>query len=176
MIVSVKNGEFFKIYINGELWLDAPVVQDIDARYGLQPTLLIFQDDDGDDGTILCSEIGIWDVALTQGEATGLGNASTSTVSAIPTIESHSNATLGQNYPNPFTVSTTFPYQVTKTGNVVFRILDVRGKEVGVINEGSRVPGDYELVLQHGNLNAGVYYVQMITSGEVSTRKMVVSK
>ena len=176
MIVSVKNGEFFRVYINGELWLDAPIIQDIDARYALQPVLGIFQDDDGDDGTILCSELGIWDVALTEGEAAGLGNASTSSTTAVPDLISDHNASLGQNYPNPFSVSTIFPYQIKKASTVAFRILDVNGKEVRIINEGNKAPGDYELVLQPENLSAGIYYVQMITNSTVSTRKMIVTK
>jgi len=174
MIVSVKNGEFFKVYVNGELWLDA-AAQDIDGRYGLQPVLGIFQDDDGDDGTILCSELAIWDVALSQGEATGLGNAST-VPSGILNHTSDQNTLLGQNYPNPFSVSTTFPYMIKKTGTVTFRILDVNGKEVRLINEGNKAPGDYELVLQHENLNSGIYYLQMITNSAINTRKMIVTK
>jgi len=174
MIVSVKNGEFFRIYINGELWLDA-VAQDIDGRYGLQTVLGIFQDDDGDDGTLKCSELAIWDVALTQGEATGLGNASASTTD-IPNFTSDQNVSLGQNYPNPFFVSTTFPYQLKKAGNVAFRIFDINGKEVRSINEGNKAPGDYELVLLRENLSAGIYYLQMISNSTVNTRKMIVSK
>ncbi len=176
MIVSVKNGEFFRVYINGELWLDAPIIQDVDARYGLQPVLGIFQDDDGDDGTILCSELGIWDVALTEGEAAGLGNATTSTTTAVPDYTSKNSASLGENYPNPFSLSTTFPYQIKNAGTVAFRILDVNGKEVRTISGGHRAPGAYELVLQPENLGAGIYYVQMITNSTVSTRKMIISK
>jgi hypothetical protein len=172
MLVSVKNGEFFKVYLNGELWLDG-LVQDIDARYGLQPTLDIFQDDDGDDGTILCSELGIWDVALSEGEATALGNATTSITSGIPGVASE-KAGLGESYPNPFSTYTTLPYQITTAGNVTFRVFDANGKVVRTILEGQRTPGAYQLVLQRNNLNAGIYSVQMITGQTVSTRKIVV--
>lgn len=172
MLVSVKNGEFFKIYMNGELWLEG-LVQDIDARYGLEPTLLIFQDDDGDDGTILCSELGIWDVALTPGEASALGNATTSVTSGIPEAEKQ-KAGLGECYPNPFSSYTTLPYQITEAGNVTFRILDTNGKVVRTIQEGRRTPGAYELILHRNNLGAGFYQVQMLTGKTVTTRKIIV--
>ena len=76
MVISVNNGEFFNVYLNGELWLTG-TPQDVDGRWALVNELLIFADDDGDDATINCSELGIWDVALTAGQASELGNAST---------------------------------------------------------------------------------------------------
>jgi len=76
MVVSVKNGEFFRVYLNGELWLEKTLLP-VDGRWALVNELLIFADDDGDDGTINCSELGIWGVALTDAQVTELGNAST---------------------------------------------------------------------------------------------------
>ncbi len=73
MVVTVKNGEFFKVYINGELWLDA-TGQPLDGRWGLSNSLLLFADNDGDDGEILCSEVGLWEVALTENEVKALGS------------------------------------------------------------------------------------------------------
>ncbi|HLO58414.1 MAG TPA: Ig-like domain-containing protein [Bacteroidales bacterium] len=174
MIVSVKNGEFFKLYINGELWLDA-AAQDIDGRYGLESVLGIFQDDDGDDGTIICSELGIWDVALSEGEAAGLGNPLNSEVTGIHNIENESG-NLDQNYPNPFRQFTTLPYQVTKAGDVTFRVLDMSGKEVRTIREGYKTPGNYKVEFSRSNLSAGVYYVQMAANNTSKTIKMVITE
>jgi len=176
MLVSVKNGEggFFKIYMDGVLWLDAEA-QPIDGRYALGAILQIFQDDDGDDGTIKCSELGIWDVALTAAEALDLDKATNSTV-GILNLQASRNSDLGQNFPNPFSTSTTFPYQIKESGNVTFRIIDLTGKEIEVINQGNKTPGDYQLVLQTEKLNNGIYYFQMTTNNKVSTKKMVVFK
>lgn len=172
MIVSVKNGEFYKVYMNGELWLDA-TGQDVDGRYALEPTLGIFQDDDGDDGTIRCSELAIWDVALTPGEASALGNATTSVTTDIKDLGTK-KAGLGESYPNPFSTYTNIPYRVSEAGNVTFRIYDVNGKVVRTIEDGHRAPGSYEVVLQRDDLSAGIYHVQMITGHSVETRKIVV--
>jgi len=172
MLVSVKNGEFFRIYIDGVLWLDA-APQDLDGRYGLSPILQIFQDDDGDDGDINCSELGIWDVALTEAEAVALGDATT-TANGISKLQAGRNSDLGQNYPNPFSSITTFPYQVLEKGSVTFRILDLSGKEIERINAGVKTPGEYHLELNAEKLPNGIYNVQMETTRGVSIQKMVI--
>jgi hypothetical protein len=74
MVVSVKNGEFFKIYIDGVLWKDGDI-QAIDSRFALASSLILFGDNDGEDGTINCSELGIWDIALDADQALELGGA-----------------------------------------------------------------------------------------------------
>jgi len=79
MIVSVKNGEFFRIYIDGVLWLDGTAGA-VDSRFGLASSLMLFGDNDGDDGTIDCSEVGIWDVALDADQAATLGGANNARV------------------------------------------------------------------------------------------------
>jgi len=171
MIVSVQNEVSFRIYIDGTLWLDA-APQALDDRYGLGSVLQIFQDDDGDDGDIRCSELGIWDVALTEAEAVALGNATTT--NGINKLQASRNSDLGQNYPNPVTAYTTFPYKVVEKGNITFRIFNQAGAEVIQINEGVQVPGDYKLEVSADNLPNGVYSVQMETSRGVSVQKMVI--
>jgi len=81
---------------------------------------------------------------------------------------------LGQNYPNPFSYSTTFPYQVNKTGNVGFRLMDVTGKTVETMDEGNKTPGEYILQYNTEKLKPGMYYIQLLNENRISTRKMVV--
>ncbi len=40
MIISVSNGDFFRVYLNGELWLDG-TPQSVDERFALASTLLL---------------------------------------------------------------------------------------------------------------------------------------
>jgi len=173
MIVSVKNGEFFRIYVNGELWLDSPNIQDVDGRYGLAPTIYIFQDGDGDDGTLSCSELCIWDVALSDAQALELGDASTVLI-GIRDNKIVNTSDLSQNYPNPVSHNTTFPYRILKTGDVTFRVLDVTGKEIQVIREGVKSPGKYTLNFNSDKLTNGVFYVRMTANNLTSVRKMVI--
>jgi len=173
MIVVVKNGSFFRIYVNGELWHDA-AGQAVDGRFALSSQLFLFADEDGEDGTILCSEAAIWDVALTGDQVAKIGTATTPPVGVLNRPVSGSNSDLGQNYPNPFSVSTSFPYEINKTGNVSFRILDLAGREIRSINEGIKAPGKYKVEVSSNKLNSGIYYFQMNSNEQTSIRKMIV--
>lgn len=178
MLLTIKNGEFAGLYVNGELWpvsaeLQGYLVQDVDGRYGLAPTIYIFQDGDGDDGTLKCSEISIWDVALTADEALALGDANT-VQTGIKTNRTASTSDLMPNYPNPVAHNTIFPYQVQAAGNVTFRVLDQTGKVIDVINAGAKVPGTYNLNYNSDKLSKGIYSVQMTSNNRTSVRKMVV--
>ncbi len=179
MLITVKNGEFCRIYMNGELWpvsaeLQGSVMQAIDGRYGLAPTIFIFQDGDGDDGTLKCSELGIWDVALTAEEALALGDVNTVQTNIKDNKTARNNMDLMPNYPNPVAHNTIFPYQIQKAGNVTFRVLDQTGKTIDVINAGAKTPGKYNLDYNSDKLSKGIYSVQMTTNNRTSVMKMVV--
>jgi len=173
MLVTVKNDAFFKVYVNGELWMES-AGQGVDGRFALADVLLLFADDDGDDGTIVCSEAGIWDVILTADQIAKLGDATVNPGVGILNNKIGENSDLGQNYPNPFTYSTTFPYQVSKTGNVSFRILDLAGRQIELIDAGVKSPGKYTLNMDSKKLSGGIYYFQMTSNEKTSIRKMIV--
>jgi len=170
LVVTVKNGEFYKIYLNGYNWVDG-TGQDIDSRDALQSTLLLFADEDGEDNIMRCSEVAIWDQALSADDVATLGDPTTG-IFDRPAV--NNSSTLGQNFPNPFSARTTFPYEMKKTGNVTFRLVDMAGKEIMTVNEGKRVPGQYTYDLDATNLANGVYFLQMIVDGSQSMRKVVV--
>ncbi len=83
---------------------------------------------------------------------------------------------LGQNFPNPFSHSTIFPYQIQKSGNVSFQILDLSGNEIRSIDEGVKSPGNYDLEIYSEKLENGIYFLRMKTSEITITRKMIVSR
>lgn len=174
MVITVKNGYFFKIYLDGELLLNA-TGQPVDERFALAEDLLLFADDDGDDGLIYCSEVSIWDVPLTEEQVAKLGNATT-IPTGIENIQLNENGDLSQNFPNPFAGSTTFKYRLQETGNVTFHVRDITGREVKVINEGLKAAGNYILKLNSENLVNGIYFVQMNAGDRTSTRKIIIRK
>jgi hypothetical protein len=174
MVITVKNGSYFRIYLDGEPWLNS-AGQPIDGRFALAEKLLIFADEDGEDGIIQCSELSIWEVALTEEQVKKLGNAST-IPTGIKDIQINENNDLAQNFPNPFSDNTTFKYQVRETGNVSFHVIDITGREVKVINEGLKTAGSYSLQMKADNLIDGIYFVQMKAGNRTSTRKIVVRK
>ncbi|MFA6980839.1 MAG: sugar-binding protein [Ignavibacteriaceae bacterium] len=73
LIISVKNGEHYKYYLDGQLFREG-TVQTVDGRFGLDSLILAFADDDGEDGDLDCAELAIWDRALTSEEVFAIGS------------------------------------------------------------------------------------------------------
>jgi hypothetical protein len=176
LVVTKKQGEFFRVYVDGDIWVDTQDLTseyfNVDARWALAPELILFGDDDGDDGLINCAEVAIWDVAL-DAEQIGILGKVGSIPTAISSIPMSNSNQLGQNYPNPFSHSTTFPYEILKTDNVSFRVFDITGNVVKVIDEGVKSTGKYTLELSSEKLSNGIYYLQMMTNKQTFTKKMV---
>ncbi len=72
LVISVKNGSQYNYYLEGQLITNG-FFQNIDGRFALDTILLLFADDDGEDGEIDCAEIAIWNKALTTNEVKSLG-------------------------------------------------------------------------------------------------------
>lgn len=72
VVVSVDNGSFYRIYVDGELWLQGSV-QPVDGRFSLDPTVLLFADEDGEDAEMHVTTAAIWDTPLSDNEIFGLG-------------------------------------------------------------------------------------------------------
>jgi hypothetical protein len=72
LVISVKNGDHFTCYLDGKPFLSG-TTQSLDGRFSLEDPLLIFADEDGEDGEIYCSELAIWDQSLNAAQAMELG-------------------------------------------------------------------------------------------------------
>ncbi|HLO58415.1 MAG TPA: fibronectin type III domain-containing protein [Bacteroidales bacterium] len=72
LVISVKNGNHFTCYLDGKPFLSG-ITQDIDGRFSLENQLLVFADNDGEDGEIVCAELAIWNQSLTAAQAMELG-------------------------------------------------------------------------------------------------------
>jgi hypothetical protein len=73
LVITVKNGVEFNYYIDGNLILSG-TAQAVDGRFSLGEKLLIFADNDREDGDIYCSELAIWDKSLTASEVKELAS------------------------------------------------------------------------------------------------------
>ena len=77
IVLSVNNGNWFRVYINGVLFLDG-AGQDVDGRYSLYTDRVnFFADDDWEDAWGLVSNIAVWDHALTGDEIAAMGSTTT---------------------------------------------------------------------------------------------------
>lgn len=174
VVETIKCGSFARVYVDGQLWFERSVAPTIDSRYSLTALPLLFGDDDAEDDLIFCAELGLWDVALTADQVSQLGDVNTIQESIRDNKTSGNTSDLMPNYPNPVAHNTIFPYEVQKSGNVTFRVLDQTGKVIEVINAGAKTPGKYNLNYNSDKLSKGIYSVQMTSNNRTSIRKMAV--
>jgi len=85
---------------------------------------------------------------------------------------------LGQNYPNPFSSSTSIPYGLNKESDVQITIYDVLGRVVRKFNAGVQPRGIYN-ILWDGRNNSGqkvangIYFYKLDAGGESQVKKMI---
>lgn len=86
------------------------------------------------------------------------------------------NISVAQNVPNPFNGNTVVSYNLNEASNVSIEIIDVTGKVVSTINEGTQAAGEHNITIDGSTLAEGTYFYTF-TAGEYKvTKRMVVSK
>lgn len=80
--------------------------------------------------------------------------------------------TLGQNFPNPFSVSTILTYHVNSPDRVSLELYDALGRRIRTLEEGTRAPGTYRVRLDGAALPRGLYVVKMRTGQEEEVRRI----
>ncbi|MFZ4520289.1 MAG: cohesin domain-containing protein [Bacteroidales bacterium] len=86
---------------------------------------------------------------------------------------------LDQNFPNPFSGTTTIGYRISQNGHLKLEVYNQMGRIVAVLFDGQRMPGEYVIPFQSSGLSAGVYCCQMTftgTSGTFSQSKKMIVK
>ena len=82
-------------------------------------------------------------------------------------------ALLTGNHPNPFNPSTTVHYELVQDTEVRIVVLDVFGRELRVLEEGTRLAGHHTVVFDAEDLPGGMYLYQLRTPFGVDTRRML---
>lgn len=72
LIISVDNGTIFRVYMDGRL-INSGSAQAVDGRFSLEGTVLMFADNDGDDGSIDVSTVALFNTPLTEPQVRSLG-------------------------------------------------------------------------------------------------------
>jgi len=72
--------------------------------------------------------------------------------------------------PNPFAVSSTITYHLSRRAKVECKVFDASGREVRTLVSGTMESGDHHLVWnrtdnEHRKLNAGVYFLRITADG-----------
>lgn len=84
--------------------------------------------------------------------------------------------TLEQNYPNPFTASTSITFTLPAAMLVDVRVYDILGREVATVFQGHKPVGVQRLYLEAGNLPSGVYFYRLQTGMYQATKSMVLKR
>ncbi|MBX2818501.1 MAG: T9SS type A sorting domain-containing protein [Rhodothermaceae bacterium] len=78
-----------------------------------------------------------------------------------------------QNFPNPFTWSTTIRYSLPKPMQVRLAVYDLLGREIEVLAQGDHEAGTYSLEFDGSQLPPGIYYARIELDHYQFTRKLV---
>lgn len=81
-----------------------------------------------------------------------------------------------QNYPNPFSSSTTIYYTISAASPVELTIFNLLGRKIEAIEAGDKAPGSYSLEWNAKNFPEGIYLLQLRTNDQVITKKIVLNK
>ena len=85
--------------------------------------------------------------------------------------------TLGQNYPNPFSLSTVIPFTLDERTRVKLRVYDITGRLVRELVDEERPPGLYgDVTFEGGSLASGIYIYRLVTDSQSLTGKMTLIK
>ena len=92
--------------------------------------------------------------------------------------ESGNSGLLGNNYPNPFSASTTISFRLPIRGSADLGIYDLNGKLVRLVFSGSLDEGDHAFTWDGtdntGNkATPGIYLFRLTTDKEVSVKRMI---
>ena len=85
------------------------------------------------------------------------------------------NFSLSQNYPNPFSSSTTIEYNMVENGFVTLTIFDTTGKQVSRLLNEKQTKGNHKVSFNsNGQLQGGVYYYTLNVNGISQTKKLII--
>jgi hypothetical protein len=83
---------------------------------------------------------------------------------------------LDQNFPNPFSSSTSISYILANESSVSIVARDITGRIVLDQNEGMKTAGKHTLNLDASNLEPGIYFYTLIAGNYKETKRMNVSR
>ena len=83
---------------------------------------------------------------------------------------------LEENYPNPFNPSTTITYDLPQDANVVLKVSDILGREVGTLVNKYQQAGRYRILFDASKLSSGTYVYELRAGSFTDSKKMILVK
>jgi bacillolysin len=110
-----------------------------------------------------------------------IGSRTTTGVKTEPVIVPKTTL-LEQNYPNPFNPTTVINWQLSKGSDVLLKVYDILGNEIGTLVNEFQNAGQHsitfnpQLITGGKHLTSGIYFYQLKAGNYLQTRKMVLLK
>lgn len=79
-------------------------------------------------------------------------------------------------FPNPLADNMHFSYELKKDAKVKLNIFDIAGRLVNTLIDENQTAGKQQLDFDASNLNAGIYYYQLIVGDYISSGKLIVAR
>lgn len=166
------DGRYVKVYINGNFLASSgfsppPQINSLPLEIGRDtPGLTEYHIGNLDD-------IRIYNRALSEEEIDSLYLLMTN-IGKLDN-EINSNFKLYQNYPNPFTSTTTLSYTLNKPSKVFIRIFNSQGQQVEkIVREQQK--GKQQVQWNVEGLPVGMYYFRIYAGEQIGSGKMVLMK
>jgi hypothetical protein len=83
---------------------------------------------------------------------------------------------LFQNYPNPFSPTTTIAYSMAQAAQVALKVYDVLRREVATLVNEHKASGSYTVSFEAGRYSSGIYFYKLQSGNFVQTKKMMLVK
>jgi hypothetical protein len=83
---------------------------------------------------------------------------------------------LGQNFPNPFNLTTFIPFDLPEKLSIKFTLYNVLGEIVDVIATGDYSAGHHQVSFNTRNLGAGLYFYKLEAKDFVAVKKLLILK
>ncbi|KPL17023.1 MAG: hypothetical protein AMS26_02355, partial [Bacteroides sp. SM23_62] len=178
LAVSFGDGHM-KFYIDGVLvkdWDDVPDadIVDISAEphnlvFGqAKPTSEYVDETDPDFFKGKMDEIRIYNRVLSDAEVMALYDMPVSTGKPITSRAFE----LSQNYPNPFTSTTTIKFSQQEKGYTTLKLYNTVGQEVATLISEELMPGNYEYIWDASDMPTGIYLYRLSVNGNEETKKL----
>jgi hypothetical protein len=86
------------------------------------------------------------------------------------------NFELMQNYPNPFSTTTTIEFSQQEEGYTTLVVMNALGQEIATLISQNQYPGNYQYNWDAGKLSTGMYFYKLSIDGIEQTRKLYIIK
>jgi len=102
------------------------------------------------------------------------GNPSFAT--GIEKTKTETSVVMKQNFPNPFSNSTTIQFRLKENSKVLLQIKNASGVAISTLINDYKTVGDYSIILNSENLSIGTYYLILDTEKQHIVRKMMLMR